>query len=146
MAVGDHFDLTGRVAVVTGGSRGLGRSMVRAFADAGADVVISSHASSTRASRSPGRSRRRSDSARSRWPATSATGTSAARSSTRCTRFGRVDVFVNNAGMSPLYENLASVTEELYDKTFAVNLKGRSGWARSSARACATPVADRSST
>jgi NAD(P)-dependent dehydrogenase (short-subunit alcohol dehydrogenase family) len=39
-------------------------------------------------------------------------------------RFGRVDVFVNNAGMSPLYPNLESVTEELFDKTVGVNLKG----------------------
>jgi NAD(P)-dependent dehydrogenase (short-subunit alcohol dehydrogenase family) len=37
---------------------------------------------------------------------------------------GRLDVFVNNAGMSPLYERLDAVTEDLYDKTFAVNLKG----------------------
>ena len=36
------FDLTGKVAVVTGGSRGLGREMVLAFARAGADVVIAS--------------------------------------------------------------------------------------------------------
>ena len=38
--------------------------------------------------------------------------------------FGRLDVLVNNAGMSPLYESLPGVTEELYDKTLAVNLKG----------------------
>ena len=36
------FDLTGKVALVTGGSRGLGLQMVRAFAKAGADVIISS--------------------------------------------------------------------------------------------------------
>ena len=36
------FDLTGKVALVTGGSRGLGREMVRAFALAGADVIIAS--------------------------------------------------------------------------------------------------------
>lgn len=40
-------------------------------------------------------------------------------------RFGRIDVLVNNAGMSPLYPSLAEVTEELYDKVLAVNLKGR---------------------
>ena len=38
--------------------------------------------------------------------------------------FGKVDVLVNNAGLSPLYENLVSVTEELYDKVMDVNLKG----------------------
>ena len=37
---------------------------------------------------------------------------------------GKVDVLVNNAGMSPLYPDPASVTEELYDKVLAVNLKG----------------------
>jgi NAD(P)-dependent dehydrogenase (short-subunit alcohol dehydrogenase family) len=39
-------------------------------------------------------------------------------------RCGRLDVLVNNAGMSPLYDELASVTEDLYDKVLAVNLKG----------------------
>ena len=39
-------------------------------------------------------------------------------------RFGRCDVFVDNAGMSPLYPDLASVTEEYYDKVTGVNLKG----------------------
>ena len=38
----NHFDLSGKIAVITGGSRGLGREMVLAFADAGADVVITS--------------------------------------------------------------------------------------------------------
>jgi len=38
--------------------------------------------------------------------------------------FGRIDVLVNNAGMSPLYDELVNVTEDLYDKSLAVNLKG----------------------
>ena len=36
------FDLTGKVAVITGGSRGLGLAMARAFAEHGADVVVAS--------------------------------------------------------------------------------------------------------
>jgi NAD(P)-dependent dehydrogenase (short-subunit alcohol dehydrogenase family) len=39
-------------------------------------------------------------------------------------RFGRVDVLVNNAGMSPLYDHVSNVSEELYDKVLDVNLKG----------------------
>ena len=40
--IGTQFDLTGRVALVTGGSKGLGKAMARGFAEAGADVVIAS--------------------------------------------------------------------------------------------------------
>jgi NAD(P)-dependent dehydrogenase (short-subunit alcohol dehydrogenase family) len=120
----DHFDLTGKVAVVTGGSRGLGRSMVQAFAEAGADVVIAS---------------RKLDSCeRAAAEVEKSTGRTAVAVAchvghwdecdrlvdTVYERFGRVDVFVNNAGMSPLYKDLASITEDLYDKTHAVNLKG----------------------
>src|SRR4029077_11129973 len=38
--------------------------------------------------------------------------------------FGRVDVLVNNAGVSPMYDKLTDVSEELFDKVIAVNLKG----------------------
>jgi NAD(P)-dependent dehydrogenase (short-subunit alcohol dehydrogenase family) len=38
--------------------------------------------------------------------------------------FGRLDVLVNNAGMSPLYESLDTISEELFDKVIGVNLKG----------------------
>jgi NAD(P)-dependent dehydrogenase (short-subunit alcohol dehydrogenase family) len=38
--------------------------------------------------------------------------------------FGRIDVLVNNAGMSPLYPSLDEVSEELFDKVISVNLKG----------------------
>ena len=39
-------------------------------------------------------------------------------------RFGRIDILINNAGMSPLYDKLSSVSEELFDKVIGVNLKG----------------------
>jgi NAD(P)-dependent dehydrogenase (short-subunit alcohol dehydrogenase family) len=117
-------DLTGRVAIVTGGSRGLGRAIAWALARAGADVVIASRKldacealaaeieSQTAATAMPYAVHV------GRWaelePFTDAV----------YERFGRVDVLVNNAGMSPLYDSLVSITEDLFDKTIAVNLKG----------------------
>ena len=41
-----------------------------------------------------------------------------------CDRFGKIDILINNAGMSPLYESLSSISEELFDKVIGVNLKG----------------------
>jgi NAD(P)-dependent dehydrogenase (short-subunit alcohol dehydrogenase family) len=117
-------DLSGKVAVVTGGSRGIGRAIVQVLAEAGADIVVASRkleaceetAEEVRAS--TGRRAVAIACHVGRWE--------------DCDRLiaqtlaelGRLDVFVNNAGMSPLYERLDAVTEDLYDKTLAVNLKG----------------------
>ncbi len=115
--------LAGKVALVTGGSRGLGREMVLAFAAAGADVVIAS---------------RKIDSCAEVAAEVEALGRRALPLSCHVghwdeldglveqayDNFGRVDVLVNNAGMSPLYPDLPSVSEELWDKVLGVNLKG----------------------
>ncbi|MCU1486686.1 MAG: ycdF 4 [Actinomycetia bacterium] len=122
--LGALYDLSGKVAVVTGGSRGIGRAIVQTLAEAGADVVVASRkldaceavAAEVRAS--TGRRAVAVACHVGHWD--------------DCDRLvaetlaqlGRLDVLVNNAGMSPLYERLDTVTEELYDKTFAVNLKG----------------------
>ncbi len=120
----DAFDMTDKVVVVTGGSRGLGRAMVEAFAARGADVVITSR----------------------KLPACEMLAQSITESTGRralgvachvghwdqCDQlfdtvyeeFGRCDVLVNNAGMSPLYDSLGSVTEALFQKVIDVNLKG----------------------
>ncbi len=118
------FDLAGKVAVVTGGSRGLGRAIVRGLAEAGADVVVASRkleACDTVAREVAGATGRETLAVAchvGRWADCDALV------ATTLERFGRIDVLVSNAGMSPLYDDLASVTEELYDKTLAVNLKG----------------------
>lgn len=120
----DRFDLTGKVAVVTGGSRGLGRAMSFAFAEQGATVVVAS----------------RKVDACERAAAEIAAATGGKAIGLGChvgeweqcdrlveevyQRFGRVDILVNNAGMSPRYDSLADVSEELYDKVLAVNLRG----------------------
>ncbi|NBN89933.1 MAG: SDR family oxidoreductase [Actinobacteria bacterium] len=117
------FDLRGKVAIVTGGSRGLGREMVLAFARHGADVVI--------ASRKVANCELVADEVRSLGRRALAVGYHAASWSdadaladAAYSEFGHVDVLVNNAGMSPLYSSLAEVSEELFDKVIGVNLKG----------------------
>jgi NAD(P)-dependent dehydrogenase (short-subunit alcohol dehydrogenase family) len=118
------FDLTGKVAVVTGGSRGIGRSIAQLLAEAGADVVVASRkldaceAAAAEISRSTGRRAEPVACHVGRWD--------------ECDHlidhviatFGHLDILVNNAGMSPLYPSLLEVTEDLYDRTLGVNLKG----------------------
>jgi len=117
-------DLTGKVAVITGGSRGMGREMAGAFARCGADVVIASRkldaceAAAAEVAEETGRRVEAVECHVGRWD--------------HCDRLfeatyermGRCDVLVNNAGMSPLYDKLSNVTEELFDKVLAVNLRG----------------------
>jgi NAD(P)-dependent dehydrogenase (short-subunit alcohol dehydrogenase family) len=117
------FDLSGRVALITGGSRGLGREMALAFADHGADVVVASRkqdACDAVAREIESRGRRALGHAChvGRW------GDLDALVDAAYGRFGKVDVLVNNAGLSPLYPSLDQVTEELFDKVLAINLKG----------------------
>lgn len=120
----DLFDLTGKVAVVTGGSRGLGREMCRAFAARRAKVVI--------ASRKLDACRALADEITSEHGTDTLAVACHVGEWSDCTsliattieRFGTIDVLVNNAGMSPLYRSLSAVSEELFDKVIGVNLKG----------------------
>ena len=118
------FDLSGKVAVVTGGSRGMGLEMCRAFAALGAKVVVASRkldACETAAreiQQSTGQECVGVSCHVGDWAACDALV------ETAYERFGKVDVLVNNAGMSPLYESLDKVSEALYDKVLQVNLRG----------------------
>jgi NAD(P)-dependent dehydrogenase (short-subunit alcohol dehydrogenase family) len=118
----DH--LTGKVVLVTGGSRGLGREIVRAFAERGAAVVIASRKLDACIELA-----REVESVHgvAALPCACNVGDWSqcdALAETAFERFGRVDVLVNNAGMSPVYPSVDAVTEALWDKVVGVNLKG----------------------
>jgi NAD(P)-dependent dehydrogenase (short-subunit alcohol dehydrogenase family) len=115
--------LEGKVALVTGGSRGLGRTMALGFADAGADLIIASRKlenceAVTREVEARGGRALALACHMGHWDEIEGL---VERS---YAAFGRVDVLVNNAGMSLLYESLPAVTEELWDKVVDLNLKG----------------------
>ncbi len=123
-APAELFDLSDKVALVTGGSRGLGRAVAAGMAMAGADVVVASRkmenceAAAREIEAETGQRAVAVGFHAGRWE--------------DCDRLveevyadmGRCDVLVNNAGMSPAYESLGAVTEDLYDKIHGVNAKG----------------------
>lgn len=116
------FDLSGKIALVTGGSRGLGLEIVRAFAAHGADVIIAS---------------RKVEACEEAAAEVRALGRRALAVGAHCGKwddidrlidaayaaFGRVDILVNNAGMGPRVPS-HEVTEDLFDKVVGLNFKG----------------------
>jgi NAD(P)-dependent dehydrogenase (short-subunit alcohol dehydrogenase family) len=116
------FDFTGKVALVTGGSRGLGYQIVRALAERGADVIIASRKLDACEAvavecRAMGRKALAVAAHAGRWDEIDALIEAA------YARFGRVDILFNNAGMGP---RMASheVTEQLFDSVVNLNFKG----------------------
>ncbi|HJY08523.1 MAG TPA: SDR family NAD(P)-dependent oxidoreductase, partial [Bryobacteraceae bacterium] len=117
-----QFDLAGRVALVTGAARGLGRAISLALAHAGADLGVglrdvNSHGHLVQEIEALGRKALplQMDMTRTDQVAQAVDEIVA--------RFGRLDILVNNAGVAP--DNLAeNVREEDFDLTVAINLKG----------------------
>lgn len=117
------FDFTGKVVLVTGGSRGLGLAMVRAFAERGADVIIAS---------------RKLESCEQAAAQVRALGRKALAITCHAGRwadienlveqsyaaFGKVDVLINNAGMSPVAPSSVETSEALIDSVLNLNFKG----------------------
>ncbi|MET4166699.1 MULTISPECIES: SDR family NAD(P)-dependent oxidoreductase [Gordonia] len=116
-------DLTGKVALVTGASRGLGLAIARGLKEAGATVIVSSRKPDACADAVdaledvPGQAHSLALHV-GRWdelePAVDGI----------IERHGSLDILVNNAGIAPLADNLVSVSESLWDKTIEVNVKG----------------------
>jgi NAD(P)-dependent dehydrogenase (short-subunit alcohol dehydrogenase family) len=115
------FDLSGRVALVTGGSKGLGKAMARGFAAAGADVVIASrHEDELRAASAE---IREGTDARAAYVVADLGRRDDARrlADEALAAFGRVDILVNNAG-SNTPQPIDEIRDEDWDRLVELNL------------------------
>jgi len=119
----DKFLLTGKVALVTGGSRGIGRSITLGLAEAGADIVLASR----------------------KLPDLEATAQQISQMGRKALpvvanirhlpeindlikkatdEFGHIDILVNNAGTNPSFSSVFNIEEKVWDITLGLNLKG----------------------
>lgn len=122
-AAAAQYDFTGKVVVITGGSRGIGHGMALAFAAAGANLAIAS---------------RKIDSCEETVEEIRAMGRDGSAHGIHVgkwadcdrlfnevyARWGRADVLINNAGLSPIAPSSLETGEDLFDKVIGVNLKG----------------------
>src|SRR3984893_5279129 len=118
------FDLTDRVAIVTGGSRGIGEGTAAALAEQGARVVISSRKLEGLQAAAD---RINAGHTGAVTPTVAHVGRpedSQRLVSQVMARFGRIDILVNNAGTNPHFGPILDVELSAWDKTFEVNLRG----------------------
>ena len=117
------FDLTGRTAIVTGASKGLGKSMAAAFLGQEANVVVSS------------RKQEACDEVATELRSMGGHATGIAchmGSSEQIERlvqktmetYGSIDILVNNAATNPVFGALEDAEEKIFDKIMAINVKG----------------------
>lgn len=118
-----HNDLEGKVALVTGGSRGLGRGMALGLARHGADVIVTSR------KLTPNQEVANEIKTMGRRALALSTDLSKLEEISHLVEksikeFGKIDILVNNAGTSPIFTGALDVEEWAWDKIFDTNLKG----------------------
>jgi NAD(P)-dependent dehydrogenase (short-subunit alcohol dehydrogenase family) len=127
------ISLKGKVALVSGGSRGIGRAAALAFADAGADVVVASRKLPD-LEKVAGEIRKRGVKGLAVASHVAKTEESKRLIGSVVEEFGRLDILFNNAGTNPYYGPLMNAEEWAWDVTVNVNLKGPFFLARQAAR------------
>jgi len=131
-SIADLFDLTGKVAVVTGGALGIGKGIAVRLAEAGAAVMIADMKDGE--AEQTVREIRESGGKAEFVHANAANVADAQATIQRVVEvFGRLDILVNNAGIYPFAPAL-EITEELWDRVLDINLKGTFFFAQAAAR------------
>ncbi len=119
------FSLKGKVALITGGSRGIGRAIALTFAEAGGDVVVSSR------NRRPPELEKVAEEIRAKGGRALAIPAHVGKKEDvqnlvqkTLREFGRIDILVNNAGANPVLSSMVDLEEAAFEKVMEVNLKG----------------------
>ena len=117
------MQISGKTVVITGGGRGIGRELAKAFAAKGGRIAAFDL---NQADLDETVAQCKAQGVEARGYVANVTDEQAviAAMDAIVADLGSVDVLINNAGMSPLYPSLDEVTEELFDKVIGVNLKG----------------------
>jgi NAD(P)-dependent dehydrogenase (short-subunit alcohol dehydrogenase family) len=119
------FSLKGKVALITGGSRGIGRAIALTFSEAGADLVVSSR------NRRPPELEKIAEEIRAKGGRALAIPAHVGKKEDvqnlvqkTLREFGRIDILVNNAGANPVLSSMVDLEEAAFEKVMEVNLKG----------------------
>jgi NAD(P)-dependent dehydrogenase (short-subunit alcohol dehydrogenase family) len=115
------FDLTGKVAIITGSTRGIGRSIAEQLAQAGAKVVISSRTPETCEEVAAGINKQGGQAMAVPASISKPPELQTLVNKTRDT-WGKIDVLVCNAASNPHYGSMMDLPDELYDKTMRNNI------------------------
>ena len=115
--------LQGKVAIVTGSSRGIGSAIAQRLSDEGATIVVNYAGRSDKAQEVVEQIEAKGGSAIALQADVSKTADIERLFDQTLDKFGKVDILVNNAGIN-FYKLITDVTEEDFDKIFAVNVKG----------------------
>lgn len=119
----EKYRLDGKIAIITGGSRGIGQAIAFGMAEAGADIVIA-------ARKLPDLEETAKEIiklGRKCLPITAHVGKSEDRENLvkrTIEEFGRIDILVNNAGTNPVWGSVMEIDERAWDKIMEVNLRG----------------------
>jgi len=130
--MGDRFDLSGKVAIVTGGGKGIGKAIAMGLAGAGAKVMIAARTESEIEAAAQEIKARGGEAA---WRVTDVSVSEQVEGLVTATMegFGRIDILINNAARSFL-RPLMELREDGFDKIFDTNVKGTFLLSRAAAR------------